>query len=81
MFLALKEGLGLRVFENRVLRITFGLKREEVGLIDGWEKNCIIIRSFVYSLLNVIRMSVRRAFCVAHLMEKKNTYRILVGTP
>jgi hypothetical protein len=36
LFLTLKEGHRLRVFENRVLRRTFGPKRVEVA--GGWRK-------------------------------------------
>jgi hypothetical protein len=35
-FLISKEEYGLRVFENRVLRRTFGPKRDEIR--DGWRK-------------------------------------------
>jgi hypothetical protein len=41
----------LRVFENRVLRRIFGLKRDEVT--EGWERNWIM-RSFIICTLHQV---------------------------
>jgi hypothetical protein len=49
-FLALKGKRGLRVFENRVLRKIFGLKRDEAT--GGWRK-CIIRSLITFTLRQV----------------------------
>jgi hypothetical protein len=52
--LTLRKGHRLRVFENRVLRRTFGLKRDEV--IGGWRKVHNEELHNLYSSLNIIRI-------------------------
>jgi hypothetical protein len=52
--LTLREEQRLRVFENRVLRRIFGLKRdEEMGI---WRKMHNEALHYLYSLQNIIRM-------------------------
>jgi hypothetical protein len=66
----------MRVFENRVLRRVFGLKREEVA--GGW-------RRFhnLYASPNIVRViasrSLRLAGHVAHMEEMRNVYKVLFG--
>jgi hypothetical protein len=66
---------GIRVFENRVLRI-FGPKRNEV--VGGWKKLCNEELHSMYSSPNVTRMiksrRMRWAGHVAHTKEKRNSY-------
>jgi hypothetical protein len=78
-----REEHRLRVFENRVLRRIFGLKRDEV--IGGWRKLHNEGINNLYSLSIIITTiksrRVRWAGHVAHMGTKRNTYRILVGKP
>jgi hypothetical protein len=71
------------VFENRVLRGIFGLKRGE--MIGGWRKLHNEELRTLYCSPSIIRiMKSRRikwAGHVARMGEKKNAYRILVGKP
>jgi hypothetical protein len=71
------------VFENSVLRRIFGPKRDE--LIGGWRKLHNEELHNLYSSPNIIRMikSRRMRFTghVARMGEKRNAYRMLVGTP
>jgi hypothetical protein len=71
----------LRVFENRVLRRTFGLKREQVA-----RGKRILYNKELHNLHtspNIIRViKSRRKRCaeyVARMGEMGNTYKILVG--
>jgi hypothetical protein len=81
--LTLKEEHGLRVFENRVLRRTFGPKRDEVT--GDWRKLPNEKLHNLYSSSNIIRLiksrRIRWAGHVARMGEKRNAYRILVGKP
>jgi hypothetical protein len=81
--LTLREEHRLKVFENRVLRRIFGLKRDEVT--GGWRKLLNEELHSLYSSPNKIRMiksrRMRWAGTVAQMEEKRNTYRILVGKP
>jgi hypothetical protein len=81
--LTLREEHRLRVFENRVLRRIFGLKRDEVNgesrkLHDGELHN-------LYSSPDIIRQiksrRMRWAGHVACVGEGRNVNRILVGKP
>jgi hypothetical protein len=81
--LALREEHRLRVFEKRVLRGIFGLKRDEV--IDGWRKLHNEELHNLYGSPSIIRTiksrRMRWAGHVARMGEKRNAYRILVGKP
>jgi hypothetical protein len=71
------------VFENRVLRIIFGPKRDELTV--GWRKLHNEEPYNLYSSLNTVRMikSWRKRWVehIARRREKRNAYRILVGKP
>jgi hypothetical protein len=71
------------VFENRVLRRIFGLKRDEVT--GGRRKLYNEELDNLYSSPSIIRMiktrRMRWAGHVARMKEKRNAYRILVGKP
>jgi hypothetical protein len=71
----------LRVFENRVLRRIFGLKKEKV--IGGWRNLHNEELHNLYSLPNVIRtINSRRMSLAGHvacLGKRMNAYRSLVG--
>jgi hypothetical protein len=75
--LTLRQEHRQRAFENRV----FGPKRGDV--IRDWKKLHNRELNNLYSLPRVIRMMksrrMRWAGHVAHMGEKKNAYRILVG--
>jgi hypothetical protein len=71
------------VFENRVLKRIFGPKRDEV--IGGWRKLHNDELYNLYSSSNIIRMiksrMMRWARKATRMVEKRNTYRILVRMP
>jgi hypothetical protein len=73
----------LRVFENRVLRMTFWLNRDEVT--GEWRK--LHNKEFrdSYSSPSIIRIiqsrRMRWARHVARIGEERNAYRSLVGKP
>jgi GH43 family beta-xylosidase len=70
------------VFENRVLRRIFGLKRDEV--IGGWRKLHDEELHNLYCSPNIIMIKsrwMRWAGHVARMGDEKNVYRILVGKP
>jgi hypothetical protein len=71
------------VFENRVLRSIFGVKRH--GVTGEWRKLHNEELHDLYSSPNIIRiMKARRmrwAGHVARMGEKRNAYRLLVGKP
>jgi hypothetical protein len=79
----LREGHRLGVFDNRVLRRIFGLKRDEV--MGGRRKLHNEERRTLYSSPSIIRIiksrRVRWAGHVARMGEKRNTYSLLVGRP
>jgi hypothetical protein len=76
------DSLGLRLFENRVLR-TFGPKMDE--LTANWRKLHNEEFQNLYSSPSIIRMTksrrIRWAGHVAQIGEKRNAYIILVGKP
>jgi len=81
--LKLREEHKLRVFENRVLRRTFGPKRDEV--IGEWRK---LHNEELYDLCcspNIVRVirsrRMRLAGSVARVEEMGGAYRVLVGKP
>jgi hypothetical protein len=71
------------VFQNRVLRKIFGPKRDEVT--GEWRKLHNEELRDLYSSPSVIRIIKSRRMRwvgrVAHMGEKRNTYRLLVGKP
>jgi hypothetical protein len=71
------------VFENRVLRIIFGPKRD--GVTGGWRKLHNEELHNLYSAPSVIRIiksrRMRWAGHMARMGEKRNVYRLLVGKP
>jgi hypothetical protein len=77
----LREGHRLRVFENRVLRRIFGLKRDE--MTGEWRKLHNEELRDLYSSPSIIRIiksrRMRWAGHVARMRENRNTYRLLVG--
>jgi hypothetical protein len=79
--LTLREEHRLRVFENRVLRRIFGLKRDEVT--EGWRKLHDEELHITYCSPSIIRViksrRMRWAGHVARMGMKRNVYRILVG--
>jgi hypothetical protein len=78
--LTLREERGLRVFENRVLRRTFGPKKDEVT--REWRKLPNEELSDLYSSPNIIRViksrRMRWAVHVARMGERKGAYGVLV---
>jgi hypothetical protein len=81
--LTFREEYRLKVFANRVLRGIFRLRRADI--IGGWRKLHNEELHNVYSSSKIIRMiKSRRVRCaghVAHMGDKKNAYRVLVGKP
>jgi hypothetical protein len=71
------------VFENRVLRRIFGLKRD--GVTVGWRKLHNEDLHNLYSSPSIVRIiksrRMRWAEHVARMGEKRNVYRLLVGKP
>jgi hypothetical protein len=71
------------VFENRVLREIFGLKRDE--LKARWRKLHNKELHNLYSSPSIIRMMksqrMRWAGHITRMREKRNAYKILVGKP
>jgi phosphoribosylaminoimidazole carboxylase (NCAIR synthetase) len=81
--LTLREEHRLRVFENRVLRKTFGPKRDE--MTAEWRKLHNEELRDLCSSLRIIRIiksrRMRWAGRGAQKGEKKNAHRLLVGKP
>jgi len=77
----LREKRRLRVFENRVLRRIFGLKRGEVT--GEWRELYNDDLNVLYSSPNIVRVinsrRVRWAGHVARIGEGRGVYRVLVG--
>jgi len=71
------------VFENRVLRRTFGLKRDEVR--GEWRKLHNEELNDLYSLPNIVRLiksrRMRWAGHVERVGDRRGVYRVLVGRP
>jgi len=81
--LTLREGSRLRVFENRVLRIIFGPKRDEVT--REWRKlhnEELSDPCCSPNILRVIKSRIMRwVVHVARVGERRGVYRILVWKP
>ena len=81
--LTLKEERRLRVFENRVLRRRFGPKRVEVT--GEWRKLYNEELNDLYcssNIVQVIKLKIMRwARHVAHMVEGRGIYRVVVGKP
>ncbi|KAJ4436535.1 hypothetical protein ANN_16566 [Periplaneta americana] len=81
--LTLREEQRLRVFENKVLRKTFGAKRDEVT--GEWRKLHNAELHALYSSPDIIRniksRRLRWAGHVARMGESRNAYKVLVGRP
>ena len=79
----MREERRLRVFENRVLRRIFGLKRYEVT--EEWRKIYNEELNGQYSSPNIFRViksrRIRWAVHVARMRERRDVYRFLVGKP
>ena len=81
--LTLRDERTLRVFENRVLRGTFGPKRDEVT--GEWRKLHNEELYDLYCSLNIVWVIksriMRWAKHVARMGERRGVYRALVGRP
>ncbi|KAJ4436784.1 hypothetical protein ANN_16916 [Periplaneta americana] len=81
--LTLREEQRLRVFENKVLRKIFGVKKDEVT--GEWRKLHNAELHALYSSSDIIRnitsRRLRWAGHVARMGESRNAYRVLVGRP
>jgi hypothetical protein len=67
------------VFENKVLRRIFGLRRDEVT--GGWREELCDLHSSP-SIIRIIKS--RRTRWVGHVArrgEKRNAYRLFIGKP
>jgi hypothetical protein len=73
----------LRVFENRLLRRIFGPKRDEV--MGQWRMLHSTMLHNLYSSPDIIwqikSRRMRWTGHVAHMGERRNLYRVLVGKP
>jgi hypothetical protein len=81
--LILREERRLRVFENRVLRRTFGRKRDEVTgewrVLHNEELNDL---HFVPNIVRVVKpRRMRWAGHAARMGEERGVHRVLVGKP
>jgi len=81
--LTLREEHRLRVLENRVLRRTFGPKRDEV--VGKWRKLLDEKLNDLYSSPNIVWViksrRMRWAGLIACMWEWRGVYRVLVGKP
>ena len=81
--LILREERKLMVFENMVLRIIFGPRKDEVT--GEWRRLHNEDLSDLYSSPNIVRVinsrSMRWAGHVARMGEEREVYRVLLGKP
>jgi hypothetical protein len=81
--ITLREEHRLKVFENRVLRGIFGLKKEEV--MGEWRKLLIGKLNNLFSSPNFIRqVNSKRMKWVGHVArmgEEKKVWKVFVGKP
>ena len=81
--LTLRKEPRLRIFENKMLRRIFGAKRDEVT--GEWRKLHNEELNDLYCLPNNFRLiksrRMRWAGLVAHMEERRDVYRVLVGKP
>jgi len=77
--LTLREERRLRMFENRVLRIVFGPKRDEVT--EEWRKLHNEELKDHYSLPNIVRVVKSRRMRWAVHVARMGVHRVLVGKP
>jgi hypothetical protein len=81
--LTLREEKRLRVFENRVLRRIFGLKRDETT--GEWRRLHNEELNDLYSSPNIIRIMKSRRMGwkghVARMGDRRSAHRVLVGRP
>ena len=81
--LTLREGCRLRVFENRVLRIISGPKRDEVT--GEWRKLHNEELIDLHSSPNIVHViksrRTRWAGHVEHMGDRRDVHRVLVGRP
>ena len=79
----MREEHRLRVFENKVLRKIFGVKKGEIT--GEWRKLHNAELHALYSSPNIIRnikwRRLRWAGHVARMEQSRNAYRVLVGIP
>ena len=75
--------LKLRVFENMVLRRIFGPRRDDVT--GEWRRLHNEELKYLYSSPNIVRVIKSRRMRwlghVAHVVEERGVYRVLVGKP
>jgi hypothetical protein len=84
LWVTLRDECRLRVFENTVLRRIFGHKRDKVT--GEWRKLHKTKEPVdLYSLPNIILViksrRMRWVALVAHMRERRDAYRVLVGKP
>jgi hypothetical protein len=81
--LTVREEHKLRVFENRMLRIIFGAKKD--GVTGGWRRQHNEVLHNLYPSPSIIRIIKSRemkwARHVARMGKKRNVYMLLVGKP
>jgi hypothetical protein len=76
--LTLREEHRLRVFESRLLRRIFGSKTGEWRKLHNEELRDLYSSPSIIRIIKSKRM--RWAGHVAHMVENRNSYRLLVGT-